>query len=111
MSTDAESFVSFVAGLDPHENNARASMRKVFTPARYADLSAEVGNLPEALARAIAASDTDALTQIGYVVSGLVGEYEGHLELLPPMRHWPSTTGRTSRVLAGSRSAPRLSGP
>jgi hypothetical protein len=37
-------------------------MRSVFTPARYSDLRAEVGSLPEALARAIAASDTDALT-------------------------------------------------
>jgi hypothetical protein len=81
MSTDADSFVSFVDGLDPHENNAKGSMRSVFTPARYSDLRAEVGSLPEALARAIAASDTDALTQIGDVVGGLAGEYEGHLEL------------------------------
>jgi hypothetical protein len=81
MSTDADSFVSFVAGLDPHENNAKASIRSVFTPARYSDLRADVGSLPEALARAIAASDIDALTQIADVVGGLAGEYEGHLEL------------------------------
>jgi hypothetical protein len=81
MRTDAESFISFVDGLDPHENNAKGSMRSVFTPARYSDLSAEVSSLPEALARAIAASDADALTQIANVVGGLAGEYEGHLEL------------------------------
>ena len=76
-----DSFVSFVNGLDPHENNAKGPMRDLFTWARYSDLSPEVGSLPEALARALAASDTDALTQIGTVVSGLTSEYEGHLEL------------------------------
>jgi hypothetical protein len=76
-----ESFVGFVNGLDPNENNAKGSMREVFMLARYSDLSPEVGSLPEALARAISASDTDALTQIADVVGGLAGEYEGHLEL------------------------------
>jgi hypothetical protein len=76
-----ESFAGFVNGLDPHAVNAKESMRRVFTLARYSDLRAEVGSLPEALARAITASDTDALTQIGAAVSGLTGEYEGHLEL------------------------------
>jgi hypothetical protein len=81
MSTDADSFVGFVNGLDPMQDNAKQSMREMFTRARYSDLSAETGSLPEALARAIAASDTDALTQIGDMVSVLAGEYEGHLEL------------------------------
>jgi hypothetical protein len=81
QATPDESFVSFVNGLDPHENNAKGSMRGVFTPARYSDLSVEVGSLPEALARAIAASDTDAMTQIADVVGDLAGDYEGHVEL------------------------------
>jgi hypothetical protein len=79
--TQAESFVSFVAGLDPDDINAKESMRGVFTPGRYSDLSAEVGSLPEALARAIAANDTDAMTHIADVVTDLAAEYEAHLEM------------------------------
>jgi hypothetical protein len=81
MTRPTESFASFVNGLDPDENNARRSMLGVFAPEGYSDLSAEVGSLPEALARAIAANDTDTMTQIADVVGGLAGEYEGHLEL------------------------------
>jgi hypothetical protein len=81
MTHATESFVGFVDGLDPDENNAKGSMRGVFTPGRYSDLSAEVRSLPDALARAIAASDTDTMTHIAEVVSDLAGEYEGHLEL------------------------------
>jgi hypothetical protein len=81
MTRATGSFVSFVDGLDPDENNAKGSMRSVFTPEPYSDLSAEVGSLPDALARAIAASDTDTMTHIADVLSDLAGEYEGHLEL------------------------------
>lgn len=81
MTQATESFVSFVNGLDPDENNAKGSMRRVFMPEGYSDLAAEVGSLPKALARAIAASDTDTMTQIADAVGGLAGEYEGHLEL------------------------------
>jgi hypothetical protein len=81
QGTPTESFVSFVAGLDANENNAKGTMRGVFMQARYSDLSVDVGSLPEALARAIAASDMDAMTQIAAALGGLAGEYEGHLEL------------------------------
>jgi hypothetical protein len=81
QATPAESFVSFVNGLDPDEDNAKGSMRSVFTQEGYSDLSAAVGSLPKALARAIAASDTETMTQIADVVGDLAGEYEGHLEL------------------------------
>jgi hypothetical protein len=81
MTQATESFVSFVAGLDPDQNNAKGSMRAVFTPRGYADLSAEVTSLPDALARAIAASDTDTMTVIADVLGDLAGSYEGHLEL------------------------------
>jgi hypothetical protein len=81
MTQATESFVSFVDDLDPHENNAKGSMHSVFTPGRYSDLTAEVRSLPDALARAIAASDTDTMTHIADVVGDLAGEYEGLLEL------------------------------
>jgi hypothetical protein len=76
-----ESFVGFVNGLDPNEDNAKGSMRELFMLARYSHLRPEVVSLPEVLARAISASDADALTQIADVVGGLAGEYEGHLQL------------------------------
>ncbi len=81
MTQASESFVSFVAGLDPDENNAKGSMRGVFAPLRYSDLNAEVSSLPDALARAIAESDTDTITHIADVLGDLAGEFEGHLEL------------------------------
>jgi hypothetical protein len=81
QGTPTESFVSFVARLDPDDINPKASMRGVFTPEPYSDLSAEVGSLPEALARAIAASDTDTMTHIADVVGDLAAEYEAHLEM------------------------------
>jgi hypothetical protein len=81
MTQASESFVSFVDGLDPDENNAKGSMRGVFTPGRYSDLRAEVSSLPDALARAIAASDTDTMTHIADVLGDLAGVYEGRLEL------------------------------
>lgn len=81
MTQATESFVSFVDRLDPDEDNAKGSMRGVFAPGRYSDLSAEVRSLPDALARAIAASDTDTMTHIADVLGDLAGEYEGHLEL------------------------------
>ena len=79
--TPTESFVGFVKALDPHQNNPKEQMRHVFTPARYSDLSADVGSLPEALARAIAASDTETMTQIAEVLGDLAGDYEGYLKL------------------------------
>jgi hypothetical protein len=79
MTQATESFVSFVDGLDPDENNAKGSMRSVL--GRYSDLSAEVGSLPDALARAIAGSDTETMTHIADVLADLAGEYAGHLEL------------------------------
>ena len=81
MTQATESFASFVEGLDPDDNNAKGSMRRVFTPGRYSDLSAEVRSLPDALARAIAASDTDTMTHIADVLGDLAGVYEGRLEL------------------------------
>lgn len=80
MTQPAESFVSYVEGLDPTQDNPKGSMRRVFT-GLYSDLSAEVGSLPDALARAIAASDTETMTQIAEVLGDLAGLYEGHLEL------------------------------
>jgi hypothetical protein len=79
--TPTESFVGFVNGLDPHDNNPKGSLHSVFTRARYSDLSADVSSLPEALARAIATSDADTLTQIADVLADLAGDYEGFLEL------------------------------
>jgi hypothetical protein len=79
--TPTVSFVGFVKALDPHQNNPKGQMRHVFALARYSDLSADVGSLPEALARAIAASDTDTMTQIAEVVGDLSGEYEGYIKL------------------------------
>jgi hypothetical protein len=76
-----ESFAGFVNGLDPNDDNAKGSMRELFTQARYSHLSPQVSSLPEALARAISASDGDALMQIADVVGGLASEYEGHLQL------------------------------
>jgi hypothetical protein len=81
MTQATESFVSFVDRLDPDDNNPKESMRRVFAPGRYSDLSAEVASLPHALARAIAASDTDTITHIADVLGDLAGEYEGLLEL------------------------------
>jgi hypothetical protein len=81
QTPSTESFVGFVNGLDPSEINAKASMYELFRLARYSDLSPEVGSLPEALARAIATSDTEGLTQMANAVGGLAGEYEGHLDL------------------------------
>jgi len=81
QSTPTESFVGFVKALDPDQNNPKEQMRHVFMPVRYSDLSADVGSLPEALARAIAASDTGTVTQIAEVLSDLAGEYEGYLTL------------------------------
>lgn len=81
MTQATESFVSFVNRLDPDEDNAKGSMLSVFTPEGYSDLSAEVGSLPDVLARAIAASDTDTMTHIADVLGDLAGAYEGHLEL------------------------------
>jgi len=81
MAQASESFVSFVDALDPDENNAKGSMRSIFTSGGYTDLTAGVSSLPEALARAIASSDTDTMTHIADVLSDLTGEYEGHLEL------------------------------
>jgi hypothetical protein len=75
------SFVGFVKALDPHENNPVEQMAHVFTSADYSDLRADVGSLPEALARAIAASDTETMTQIAEVVGDLAGEYEGYVTL------------------------------
>ena len=80
MTQATESFVSFVNGLDADENNAKGPMLGLFT-GRYSDLSAEVLSLPEALARAIVASDTDTMTSIAEVLGDLAGDYEGHLEL------------------------------
>ena len=81
QATPAGSFVGFVKALDPHENNPKEQMRQLFRPVRYSDLSADVDSLPEALARAIAASDTEAMTQIAEVVGDLAGDYEGYLKL------------------------------
>jgi hypothetical protein len=80
MTQPTESFVSFVEGLDPDQDNPKGSMRAVFT-GLYSDLSAVVGSLPDALARAIAASDTDTMTHIADVLGDLAGLYEGYLEL------------------------------
>jgi len=81
QGTPTESFVGFVKALDPHQNNPKEQMHQLFMPVRYSDLSADVGSLPEALARAIAASDTDTMTQIAEVVGDLAGDYEGYLKL------------------------------
>jgi len=81
QGTPTETFVGFVKALDPHQNNPKEQMEHLFTPAGYSDLSADVGSLPEALARAIAASDTETMTQIAEVVGELAGDYEGYLEL------------------------------
>jgi hypothetical protein len=81
QSTPTESFVGFVKALDPRQNNPKGQMSQLFMPARYSDLSADVASLPEALARAIAASDTGTMTQIAEVVGDLAGEYEGYLAL------------------------------
>jgi hypothetical protein len=79
QGTPDESFVSFVAGLDPHNVNGKGSMLGVFE--RYSDLIPEVASLPKALARAIALSDTNTMAQIADALGDLAGEYEGHLQL------------------------------
>jgi hypothetical protein len=81
QGTPTESFVSWVNSLDPHENNPKEQMRDLFMPTRYSDLRAEVGSLAEALARAVAASDTDTMTQIAEVLGDLSREYRGYLDL------------------------------
>jgi len=81
QGTQTESFVSWVNSLDPHENNPKEQMCDLFLPARYSDLSAWVGSLPEALARAIAANDTDTMTQIADVLGDLSGDYRAYVDL------------------------------
>jgi hypothetical protein len=81
QGTPTDSFVGFVTALDPQQNNPKEQMRHVFTSARYSDLSGDVSSLPDALARAIAASDAETMTQIAEVVGDLAGDYEGYLKL------------------------------